>query len=374
MLSKERIALIATGDELTQGEIANLDGQLIAQSLNDHGISTGYHIVCTDDEDEILQAIQFQLLHAPVVIITGGLGPTTDDRTRYAVARACQRPLQLDPPTWQTILAYFQRIQLVPHESNRQQAMFPQAAVIFANPHGTAAGFKVSWENKTIYVLPGPPRECMPLYEQYVLPELLARGFTSAYACFRWRLFGIGESLIAPQLEALIDNPAIQTGYRVNDPYLDFKLRVPAEIDSSVLRAQIEQLIQPHRITEANEIASDLCVRYLEQTPQTVFIQDDVTKGGLAHRLLNPATAAHCHFVSVLPITLAPDDYHFLISGCERYWQGDPPGGNLDITLTVTTPHAQETQTFSFPFRHLRVMKYVIELLSHQIHQFLRQH
>ena len=135
------VALLATGDEIINGDILNSNAQEIAQKLVEHGIQVGMHLTVGDNSAEIRAAISFLLQHHRALIITGGLGPTTDDLTRYALAEVLNRELLFDEPTWQRIVDPLNKLgYTVPPENNRQQALFPEHAVIIPNVHGTAAG------------------------------------------------------------------------------------------------------------------------------------------------------------------------------------------------------------------------------------------
>lgn len=248
MYRDQRIALIATGDELTQGEISNTDGQAIAQELTALGYCVGTHMVVTDLEQDILLALQFLQTHYATIIVTGGLGPTNDDRTRHAVAALMKQPLTFDEQVWSAIEKRFQALNKPIHECNRRQALFPAGATVFANPHGTAPGFKTLGQDCDIFVLPGPPKECMPMFTDEVLPRLNKNTQLCRCCQFSWRLTGASESVIAPQLEALIDNPEYETGYRAHKPYLDVKLRTPVDADSKALRDRIEALLAPYLV------------------------------------------------------------------------------------------------------------------------------
>src|SRR5690242_8233045 len=118
-----KIALLATGDEIIHGDILNSNTQEIAAQLFNHGISVGTHMTVPDNMTEIETAIQFLLKTHRGLIITGGLGPTSDDLTRYALSHAIANPLVFDENTWKTIVERLARFGYhTPPETNRQQA------------------------------------------------------------------------------------------------------------------------------------------------------------------------------------------------------------------------------------------------------------
>ena len=176
--STNKIALLATGDEISHGDILNTNSQEIAQRLFNQGMQIGTHITTPDQISEIETAIHFLLKDHRGLIITGGLGPTSDDLTRYALSNATQRKLIFDEQTWDTITTRLKRFGYDKFpESNRQQALFPEGATIIPNPNGTAAGCFLKLNNQYIFMLPGPPVECLPMVDHVVVQTLIQAHF-----------------------------------------------------------------------------------------------------------------------------------------------------------------------------------------------------
>ena len=243
------IALLATGDEISQGDIINSNSQEIALRLTHQGMQVRMHMVAPDSIAEIEQALLFLLNTHQAIIITGGLGPTSDDLTRYALSKALNRPLVFDEATWETICNRLQRFGYpTPPESNRQQALFPADGTIISNPNGTAAGCMVQQQNQFIFMLPGPPNECLPMINDMVLPVLKKAGFPRILYNKKWLLFGVSEGKIAEELDRLARPYACVTGYRLFYPYLEFKLRSNNQSDFETLVPLIEKAIAPHSL------------------------------------------------------------------------------------------------------------------------------
>lgn len=222
------IAFLATGDEIVVGDILNTNAQQIAKTLFSHQMFVSEHRIVRDDEKQISDAIKSLLKNNNAIIITGGLGPTTDDRTRFALAKAIQQALIFSDEVWQAILNRFKErygtTDNVP-VSNRQQALFPQEAEIFENPNGTAAGCLCHFQNKLIFMLPGPPNECLPMFSNYVFPVLQQKNFGQKFYFKNWMITGIGEGFIAEKLEAALFGLNCHTGYRASaDRVIEFKL------------------------------------------------------------------------------------------------------------------------------------------------------
>ena len=147
------IAFLATGDEIVVGDILNTNAQSMAQTLFHEQMHVTEHRIVRDDEAHITQTILSLLENNDALIITGGLGPTTDDRTRFALAKALQKPLELHEDIWQAIINHLAKrygLTNIPI-SNQQQALFPSDAQILENPNGTAAGCYCRVNNKFIF-------------------------------------------------------------------------------------------------------------------------------------------------------------------------------------------------------------------------------
>ncbi len=241
----KRVGILATGSEITSGEILNTNGREIAQQLQAEGIVVGEHVVVDDQADNLKRAMQFLLLHHDAMITIGGLGPTSDDRTRFVLGDITAEPLVEHTHSWARIEARLTARNVRISRSNRQQALFPATAEIYTNTNGTADGCKWPlYQNKSIYLLPGPPKECLPLFETYIVPDLQASGFCSGNRLYRWRLTQVSESSVAELLEEQMADYQLNFAYRAAYPYLDIKLMLdPHAAETVEITAQIDGLL-----------------------------------------------------------------------------------------------------------------------------------
>jgi competence/damage-inducible protein CinA-like protein len=204
--------IIAIGTELLLGEISDTNSARIARALRDIGLDLWWISAVGDNEARIAALVDQARRRSAVVITTGGLGPTVDDPTRAAVARAFGVPLEYRPALWAQIEARFQRYGRTPTENNRKQAYVPAGAVALENPVGTAPCFALPHEGGVVISLPGVPRELDYMLEHAVVPYLQAQFELAAVIRSRTlRTVGIGESLIDArigELEAL-SNPTV---------------------------------------------------------------------------------------------------------------------------------------------------------------------
>lgn len=203
--------VIAIGTELLMGQIANTDAQYISGRLPDAGIYAYYHTVVGDNKKRIIECVTNALNRADIVITTGGLGPTKDDITRETISEIVGKPLVSDQQCIADIEEFFKSKDRVMTPNNKKQACFPEGAIIVRNANGTAPGCIVEYQDKTIIMLPGPPNEMKPMFEDSILPYLALKGGQKLQSKYL-RIFGIGESAVEDAIEDLVDkqdNPTI---------------------------------------------------------------------------------------------------------------------------------------------------------------------
>lgn len=315
-VANKRIGFLVTGSEVTSGEILNSNSANMAQMLQEWGVNLGEHILCDDGADNIADILRFLLTRHEAVIISGGLGPTSDDVTRIAVSQVAGQDLVFNEASWQKIVERLAKRNLPIPENNRQQAMFPESATILRNDNGTADGCKLMIDNALVFMLPGPPRECMPLFEQQVFPMLKDQGFTSSFRLFRWRLMGISESAIAASLDPIAKEYKIEFAYRAGYPFVDIKLMLnPHHKYHSKILLSVEQIVKPYFATHLNELLTKQLHNLLVQTKRTLFVEDQATRGYFLQKM-----ALSGEFIAPYK---EQADIAVLIQGLSQYWNSN---------------------------------------------------
>jgi nicotinamide-nucleotide amidase len=210
-----RAEIVSVGSELLLGQIVDTNAAFIARQLAALGLDLFHKTTVGDNLGRVSAALEAALARAEVVITTGGLGPTEDDVTREAVARATRRELVFHPELLTDIEAFFRARGLPLSSSNRKQAFVPRGAIPVPNPVGTAPCFIVEEGDRTLVVLPGVPREMEHLLLTRALPHLRARyGLQAAIVSRLVRVAGIGESRVGELLADLMAkgaNPTVGT-------------------------------------------------------------------------------------------------------------------------------------------------------------------
>lgn len=344
------VFFIATGDELTTGDVLNTNGQKMAKSLHELGFEIPMHIVVDDQQAHIESALTFALEQADMIILTGGLGPTSDDRTRFALSAAIAKPLIEFTDIWQAICERIKIFDIELSDNNRQQALFPEDAEILPNPHGTAAGCMVRHNDTLIFMLPGPPRECLPMFTQYVLPKL--QPYACPKASKRWLLLGASEGDIAPKLDAAA-GADVTTGYRWDYPYIEFKLFAQTDEQIEQATQRCLPLLRPYYLNKFHDNASTVLLKHLQQHSITLKIEHNT----LAELLLAefPELDHYLHPTS---------DTSIHLSGFKEYGQTTVLPCKSSIELTIITANGQTHYPSSLYYRDDRIGLYLKEWVS----------
>ncbi len=300
--------IVSVGTELLMGQICNTDAQYIAGKLAPLGFSVYYHTTVGDNVQRLTETVQRALSRSDIVLFTGGLGPTDDDLTKETVAAAMGLTLVPIAAEVERLESYFfsKGRQISPN--NYKQASFPADAVILDNPNGTAPGCIMEKDGKTAILMPGPPRELDPMFDDHVMPYLEKRSGVRLVSR-ELRIFGMGESELTYILRDIIEGqgnptiaPYVKTGevtLRVTalaaDEAAGLRLMRPM-LDE--IRARLGDLLY----SENGEDLPHLCARLLGEAGRTLAVAESCTGG-----LLTSA------FVDV------PGSSGFLLEGCVTY-------------------------------------------------------
>ena len=232
--------LIAVGTEILLGDIVNTDAQVISQGLSELGINVYYQTVVGDNPQRLERAIREAKDRADIIITTGGLGPTLDDLTKETLASVFGKKMELHQPSLDRITEFFRKIGREMTPNNEKQAWLPEGCTVFVNEWGTAPGCGFEADGKHVLMLPGPPRECTPMWEHCAKPYLypLAGGCIVSHSV---RVFGLGESAMEDRLHdlmATMTNPTIAPYAKTSECFA----RVTAMADTE---EEAEQLLTP---------------------------------------------------------------------------------------------------------------------------------
>nr|WP_302665860.1 competence/damage-inducible protein A [uncultured Agathobaculum sp.] len=232
--------LIAVGTEILLGDIVNTDAQVISQGLSELGINVFYQTVVGDNPARLRHVIETARDRADIIITTGGLGPTLDDLTKETLATVFGRKMALHQPSLDRIKDFFQTTGREMTPNNEKQAWLPEGCTVFVNEWGTAPGCAFEAYGKHVLMLPGPPRECNPMWKECAMPYL----YKLAGGCIvsrNVRVFGLGESNMETILHDMMEkstNPTIAPYAKTSECFA----RVTAKADTP---EECEKLLEP---------------------------------------------------------------------------------------------------------------------------------
>lgn len=285
MKTNVKAVLIAVGTEITSGQIINRNTAWLASPLSEAGLAPILHWSIPDERSLILEALTQAAMLSPLVFLTGGLGPTSDDFTRLLVSEWSQRQLLFSEDSWQRVVTRIQNSQFEISESQKQQCWFPEGADILPNPVGTADGFWLSHAGTEVIVLPGPPREVAALWHSSLAQKLVPFfPVLNPRQLYTWQCMGIPEGTLAEQVDAALLPFDVEVGYRAHFPYIEVKVWIAAHEDTKAVKAALAPIIDPWMVLNHGEEAATRFLQHLGEKP--LHIVDRATHGALSQRLL----------------------------------------------------------------------------------------
>lgn len=285
--------IITVGTEILLGDIVNTNSKHLAKELASLGVEVYYQISIGDNKERLLQVFEESLKRSDIVITTGGLGPTDDDITKEVACRYFNQELTLHEPSLEKIKSHFEKLNIKLTENNKKQAYFPKDSIILENENGTAPGAILKKDKKMIIVLPGPPKEMKPMFENHV-KSYLQNKTENILESKTLRLFGIGESLLEDKIIDIIkeqSNPTIA-------PYvgnMDVTLRITAKAKDKVeaknlisavekkIRDRVGEFIYAEGDTSIEEVVSKLLV----EKNMTISTSESCTGGLVSASLID---------------------------------------------------------------------------------------
>jgi nicotinamide-nucleotide amidase len=284
--------IIAVGSELLTPQRLDTNSLYLTNQLNALGIEVAMKTVVGDHRERLQAAVAGALQRSEVVVITGGLGPTEDDLTREAVAAALGRDLLFSEDILDAIEQRFRRLARPMAAINRRQAYVITGAEVLPNPHGTAPGLWLEHDGRLLMLLPGPPREMKPLFEDYCVPRLQARLPRMVIRVRTLRVAGMPESEVDQRISPIYtrySNPVTTILAAPNDIQIHFRARCETEQEADALleevSAQVEPLLGERIYTRKDQPMEARVGELLSGAGKTVVVAESCTGGLIAQRL-----------------------------------------------------------------------------------------
>jgi nicotinamide-nucleotide amidase len=289
-VTQVRYELLTLGDELLLGLTANGHLSFIGRELGRRGALLRRNVTVTDDSDAIARQFRESWAAADVVITTGGLGPTTDDRTREAVAGVLGRKLVFDPAIERTIAEAFARFGRVMTANNLRQAWRFEHGDVLPNANGTAPGLWVEQDGKVVCMLPGPPNELQPMFVEQVIPRLARLGLLQEREAYvQIRTAGVGESMLETKLQPIFDRAGEDLGvaFCAHAGSVDCRLSSPGDrlsmSDLEAVAAECARVLGEDFVCYGHDSLAKVCADFLRAQERTLAVAEAATGGLLAN-------------------------------------------------------------------------------------------
>jgi len=285
-----RVEMLSTGEEVLHGQIVDSNAAWLASYLFEQGLPMTSRETVGDSLDALVAVLLERSHIADVLIVNGGLGPTSDDLSSLAAATACGVELIEDADWIATMEAFFSQRGRPMAASNRKQAQIPANADVLDNPVGTACGFTLKLNRCQMFFTPGVPSEFKVMVEQQIVPRLHRdHPALEAPLCLRLTTFGRGESDLASELDVLKLPEGVAIGYRSSSPIIELKLTGPRSQEAAMRQIweRVREVAGESTIFEGwGGLPARLAERLLEQNLR-LAISESFTGGLLNWRMQN---------------------------------------------------------------------------------------
>lgn len=284
-----RIEMVSTGDEVLYGQIIDTNACWLADYLFQQGFLMTSRFTVGDDLAQLIDTLQKRSAENDILIVNGGLGPTSDDLSALAAAKANNEELVLHQAWLDVMEQYFTSRGKTMAPANIKQAMLPKSATIVDNPVGTACGFKMVINHCVIYFTPGVPSEFKEMVKSQIVPEIQQR-YPSVVKplCYRLTTMGRSESDLATEIDSKLAIPSrISVGYRSAMPIIELKLTGDQSLQSEmdIWWAQLKEIVKDNLLYEGTIGLAAIVSELAKQQAQQLIILEQQTAGLMAYQL-----------------------------------------------------------------------------------------
>ena len=291
------VEVICVGTEILLGNIVNTNAAYLSEKCAGLGLSCYFQSVVGDNEERLTQVLSCAVSRSDIVILSGGLGPTEDDLTKEVAAKVCGKELHADDHSMERIAEYFARRDIIPTENNWKQAYIPEGAIVVDNHNGTAPGIIIQTDDepkKHILLIPGPPNELYPMFENDMMPYLASLS-AQVLMSETVKIAGRGESWVAAEISDLIDkqtNPTIAPYAKTGEVHLRVTAKAEDEaFAKKLLKPVVKELKKrfPKDVytTDEHVQLEDHLVALLKAHHLSITTAESCTGGLVAGRIVN---------------------------------------------------------------------------------------
>lgn len=297
--------LISVGTEILLGDIVNTNAHYLSNELAALGIDVLFQHTVGDNERRLTDTLELALSESDCVILTGGLGPTEDDITKEVCAKYFGYPLKKDEDILRDIKAYFVKKNIEMPLSNEKQAYIPEPSITLYNENGTAPGSILEKDGKIIIILPGPPKEMIPMFNKSVVPYL-SKFTQGIIKSVNVRTFGIGESDMAERVGHLLqnENPTVAPYAKSGEALLRVTAKAKTEEEAEKLLRpvveEIEGILSDFVYTKDKNSIEEVTVSLLKEKKLTLATAESCTAGLISKRITDISGASEVYMGSVV--------------------------------------------------------------------------
>ena len=296
------VELISVGTEILLGDIVNTNAAYLSKQCAALGLNMYAQSVVGDNDKRLKELFEEAFKRSDVVVLTGGLGPTEDDLTKETVCRALGVELVRDEKAENNMINILTRLGYTPSENNFKQAMVPKNGIILYNNNGTAPGMIIEKDGHAAVLLPGPPGEMIPMFEEYLIPYFSYHNPEVLYS-MTIKECGIGESLLETRLLDLIDsqtNPTIATYAKTGCSEVRITAKAPTMDDAVMLVKPVADEVLKRLegyvySTDEKENIEDALVRLLKDKNLKIATAESCTGGLVGTKIVNVPGASNVY-------------------------------------------------------------------------------
>ncbi len=295
-----KIEVVSTGNELLDGSISDTNTKCLAEVLRPMGLRVDRAVVVSDDEGDISKALTEAVIRSEVIVVSGGLGPTSDDLTLDVAAKVFGSRMVEDRRAKQNVLNRLKRLKRKSINSgNRKQFFIPEGSTALANPEGTAPAVHWKVGDRDLFFLPGVPREYQKVLDRHLRPWFQKRSGRGGTHLFILKVFGVPESELNELMKKMKIPPEMTIGYRTHLPENHIKLNIRAASEIAArkiakpLLVNLKKLLGSAAFSDSGETFAESVLKDLLRQKVKIAIAESCTGGLVSSMLTNVSGASN---------------------------------------------------------------------------------
>lgn len=295
--------IISIGDELLIGQVVNTNASWMCEKLNEVAVDVRYITTISDNEEDMRDFLELAYERSDYVILTGGLGPTKDDKTKDVLVNFFNTSLELNEVVLKDIKAYLAKRKVELNELNRQQALTPKGCEIIRNPEGTAPGLVFKKNDKTVIALPGVPYEMKHMIENHIIPDLKKKQKQSNIVHKTVLTQGLAEAVLAEKLEEWESElpEDIKLAYLPSSASVRLRLSARGDNRGEVLKKiqkeieKLKKIIPDYIYGYDNDTLEEIVIELLTKQNMTLCTAESCTGGYISHLITSIPGSSKCY-------------------------------------------------------------------------------